>query len=90
MGGNLVSAAHCVLRQQRERSTARPLELTVAGARCRPSTSMIPPPAGTRTVFEMTVDCRIGSAGEALFDFAHRLILGIPVVNRKLPRLSRN
>jgi hypothetical protein len=43
-----------------------------------------PPPAGTRTVFEMTVDCRIGSAGEALFDFVHRLILAIPVVNRKL------
>jgi len=43
-----------------------------------------PPPAGTRTVFEMTVDCRIGSAGEALFDFANRLILAIPVVNRKL------
>jgi hypothetical protein len=29
----------------------------------------------------MTVDRRIGSAGEALLDFVHRLILGIPVGN---------
>jgi hypothetical protein len=28
-----------------------------------------PPPASTRTVFEMTVDRGIGPAGEALLDF---------------------
>src|SRR5207248_3216687 len=43
-----------------------------------------PPPASTRTVFEMTVDRRIGPAGEALLDFVYRLVLGIPVGNRKL------
>jgi hypothetical protein len=37
----------------------------------------------------MTVDRRIGSAGEALLDFVHRLILGIPVGNRKLRTLLK-
>jgi hypothetical protein len=32
----------------------------------------------------MTVDRRIGPAGEALLDFVYRLVLGIPVGNRKL------
>src|SRR6202040_659106 len=84
MGRNLVAAAHCVLRQQRE-----PLDGAATRThrrRCAVLTEHLhdPPPAGTRTVFKMTVDCRIGSAGEALFDFVHRLVLAIPVVNRKL------
>jgi len=78
---DLATAAHRILCKQRQ-----PLDGSPARAhrrRCAklPQNLHNTPPAGTRTVFEMTVDRRIGSAGEALLDFVHRLILGIPVGN---------
>jgi hypothetical protein len=84
MRRDLVTAADRVLCQQRQPFDGSPGR--AHSRRCAVLTQHLhdPPPTGTRTVFEVAVDRRIGPAGEALFDFVHRLVLGMAVGNRKL------